>query len=118
MAQEERLAGPSTVLVGEVQNLYKTTKPSAMASHEIPSSILDLHGYTRVEALTKLDKSLNVWVDAAIRGSYPFVHPVLIVCGCGNQMLNETVQEWIRANDTVANAPKKSRSKAILDTRF
>jgi hypothetical protein len=107
MAQEERLAGPSTVLVGEVQNLYKTTKPSAMASHEIPSSILDLHGYTRVEALTKLDKSLNVWVDAAMWGSYSFVQPVLIVCGCGNRILSETVQEWIRANDTVANAPKK-----------
>ena len=37
---------------------------------------------------------------------YPFVLPDTIVCGCGNQVLSKTVQEWIRSNDRVSNAPK------------
>jgi hypothetical protein len=49
---------------------------------------------------------------------YPFVQPALLVCGCGNQILSETVQEWIRADDTVANAPKTGRSKAPIEARF
>ena len=65
-----------TILLG---NLYKTTKPSAMALHESSPSILDLHDYTRAEALTKLDDSRNVLVDAAMRGPYPFVQPVKYV---------------------------------------
>lgn len=97
------------VQVGEVQNLYKTTKPSDMVPHYHSSNqslTLDLHGYTRDEALVKLDESLKVWVDTAMHGSYPFVRPATIVCGCGNQVLSETVQEWIRANNKVSNAPK------------
>jgi len=107
------------IQVGEVQNLYKTAKPSNIASH--PSitrsalSTLDLHGYTREEALTKLDESLKVWINTAMQGSYPFVQPAVIVCGCGNQILSETVQEWIRSNDHVSNAPtiRSSRRKVI-----
>lgn len=97
------------VQVGEVQNLYKTTKPSAIVSHfSSPSKLLklDLHGCTRLEALMKLDESLKIWVDIAMQGLYPFVQQAVIVCGCGNQMLSETVQEWIRSNDKVSNAPK------------
>jgi len=97
------------VQVGEVQNLYKRTKPSAMASHHSPCSTcqtLDLHGCTREVALAKLDESLKVWVDTAMQGSYPFVIPATIVCGCGNQIMSDTVQEWIRSNDKVSNAPK------------
>ncbi|KAL3789137.1 hypothetical protein ACHAW5_007073 [Stephanodiscus triporus] len=88
------------VQVGEVQNLYKTTKTSAHTSlqqgqSEIPT--LDLHGCTRVEAIAKLNESLKVWVDTAMRGYDPFVITAVIVCGCGSQVLSETVQEWIKS---------------------
>jgi len=91
--------------VGEVQNLYKSNKVS---SKRYPSALstLDLHGYTRQDALMKLDESLKVWEDAAMQGSYPFVQPAMIICGCGNQILSETVYEWIRSNDKVSNAPR------------
>lgn len=99
------------IQVGEVNNLYKTTKPSVIASSHNrssndASSILDLHGCTREEALTKLDGALETWVDIAMQGSYPFILPATIICGCGNQILSEVVQEWIRSNDRVSNAPK------------
>jgi len=98
------------VQVGEVQNLYMTTKPSAMSSRtsQCSTSILDLHGCTREEALIRLNESLKVWVDTAMQGSYPFVIPATIVCGCGNQILSETVQEWIKATRNICNAPKNS----------
>ena len=102
------------VQVGEVQDLYKTTKSSAIVSHCSSYSMLstlDLHGCTRGEALMKLDESLKVWVDSAMQGSYPFVQQAVIVCGCGNQILSETVQEWIRSNDKVSNAPKVRSSR-------
>jgi len=97
------------IQVGEVSNLYKTTKPNQISS-SIDSSkhTLDLHGYTHAEALAKLDESLQVWNDAAMRGSYPFVQPAVIVCGCGNQVLSEVVEKWIKVNDNVSNAPKRS----------
>merc|ERR1712029_988410 len=84
------------VNVGEVQNLYKTKKPSAVAPSQRaesadPLPALDLHGCTKAEALAKLDKSLEAWVDAAMSGSYPFVRRVVIVCGCGSQMLSDVV---------------------------
>eukprot|EP00584_Thalassiosira_punctigera_P007328 CAMPEP_0172539702 /NCGR_PEP_ID=MMETSP1067-20121228/10851_1 /TAXON_ID=265564 ORGANISM="Thalassiosira punctigera, Strain Tpunct2005C2" /NCGR_SAMPLE_ID=MMETSP1067 /ASSEMBLY_ACC=CAM_ASM_000444 /LENGTH=510 /DNA_ID=CAMNT_0013325427 /DNA_START=288 /DNA_END=1817 /DNA_ORIENTATION=+ len=84
------------IQVGEVQNLYKTTKPSASSQHHnsCGASTLDLHGCTTKEALVKLDESLEVWVDAAMQGSYPFVIPATIVCGCGSQILSETVEKW------------------------
>lgn len=92
------------VHVGEVENLFKTTKPSRNVLYS--ASTLDLHGYTRDEALLKLNKSLPAWVDIAMKGSYPFVIPVMIVCGCGNQVLSETVEKWIRGHAQVANSPK------------
>jgi len=96
--------------VGEVENLYKTTKPSAIASHCSSSNTmptLDLHGCTKEEALKKLNESLKVWVDTAMQGTYPFVQPARIVCGCGNQILSEVVENWIRERQNVSNAPKK-----------
>ena len=98
------------VQVGEVQNLYRTTKQSVLSSQHSPSSAstLDLHGFTREEALIKLDESLKVWVDTAMHGSYPFVIPAMIVCGCGNQILSETVEKWIKSTRNVCNAPKNS----------
>ena len=103
------------IQVGEVQNLYKTTKPSyAMARDALSLPSLDLHGCTRYEALAKLDESLEIWTDAAMRGSYPFVQPAVIVCGCGNQILSEAVQDWIRSNDKVSNMPKARSSKKMM----
>jgi dsDNA-specific endonuclease/ATPase MutS2 len=97
------------VQVGEVQNLYKTTKSSALASsHQSQSSVptLDLHGCTREEAIARLNESLEEWVVTAMEGSYPFVITAVIVCGCGSQVLSETVQEWIKSTSQVRNAPK------------
>eukprot|EP00579_Thalassiosira_antarctica_P012385 CAMPEP_0201913032 /NCGR_PEP_ID=MMETSP0903-20130614/3550_1 /ASSEMBLY_ACC=CAM_ASM_000552 /TAXON_ID=420261 /ORGANISM="Thalassiosira antarctica, Strain CCMP982" /LENGTH=485 /DNA_ID=CAMNT_0048448129 /DNA_START=39 /DNA_END=1496 /DNA_ORIENTATION=- len=94
------------VQVGEVGNLYKTRKlPSYSPSNNTPS--LDLHGYKGDKALKKLDESLKLWVDTAMKGSYPFVMQVTIICGCGNQILREVVQEWIKSKRNVSNAPKK-----------
>ena len=73
--------------VGEVSNLYKTTKPSQKGTSvctPVSSTTLNLHGFTQEEALQKLNELLITWVDAAMRGSYPFVIPAKIVCGCGN----------------------------------
>jgi hypothetical protein len=97
------------VQVGEVQNLYKTTKSSALASsHLSQSSIpaLDLHGCTREEAIARLNESLEEWVDIAMKGYDPFVITAVIVCGCGTQILSETVQGWIKSTRQVRNAPK------------
>ena len=96
------------VQVGEVQNLYKTTKSSALASHQSQSSIptLDLHGCTREEAIARLNESLEEWVDIAMKGYDPFVITAVIVCGCGTQILSETVQGWIKSTRQVRNAPK------------
>ncbi|KAL3770451.1 hypothetical protein ACHAW5_001205 [Stephanodiscus triporus] len=97
------------VQVGEVQNLHKTTKTSALTSplhgrSGLPT--LDMHGCTREEAIAKLNESLKVWVDTAMRGYDPFVITAVIVCGCGSQVLSETVQEWIKSTGQVRNAPK------------
>jgi len=93
------------VQIGEVQNLYKTSRKTWRdAPHHRDAALLDLHGHTREEALRKLDDSLPRWMDAAMRGSYPFVMPVRIVCGGGHQLLSETVEKWIRGHEQVANA--------------
>jgi len=96
------------VQVGEVQNLYKTTKSSALALHQSQSSVptLDLHGCTREEAIARLNESLEEWVVTAMKGHDPFVITAVIVCGCGSQVLSETVQEWIKSTSQVRNAPK------------
>jgi hypothetical protein len=96
------------VQVGEVQNLYKTTKSSALASHQSRSSVttLDLHGCTREEAIASLNESLEEWVDIAMKGYDPFVVTAVIVCGCGTQVLSETVKGWIKSTSQVRNAPK------------
>ena len=100
-----------SIHVGEVSNLYKTTKPSqkhkgSSSTSSSAMATLDLHGFTQEKALQKLDESLITWVDAAMRGSYPFTIPAKIVCGCGNQVLSEVVEKWIHEHDQVANSPK------------
>ena len=68
--------------------------------------MIDLHGLTKDEALNKLDNNLPKWVDTAMKGEHPFVIPLKIVCGGGNQILSEAVESWIKQNDQVSNAPK------------
>lgn len=95
------------VQVGEAEHFYKTSKPSNLgASFQNNVPTLDLHGYTRDDAIAKLDESLSEWIDVAMKGCYPFVIQVVIVCGCGNQILSATVQEWIKSRHHVSNAPK------------
>lgn len=94
------------ILVGEVSNLYKSTKLSKKTETQQVSITIDLHGYTKEAAITKLDASLPSWVDAAMHGNYPFVIPVTIICGAGGQVLSEVVEQWIRENERVANARK------------
>jgi len=97
------------IQVGEVSNLYKTTKSTSRGRRQ-DDIMIDLHGLTAEEAVYKLDKHLPDWVDTAMKGTYPFVIPVKIVCGGGSQILAEVVENWIRQNDHVANAPKNMYS--------
>ena len=99
------------VRVGEVENLYKTSKPSKISTVAKTRSVddgisIDLHGYTKDEALHKLDDCLPQWVDMAMTSNYPFVVSVTIVCGKGSQVLSECVETWIKKNKKAANAPK------------
>ena len=99
------------VHVGEVQHLYKPHRKASRHrrsphGNAAAAEVLDLHGCTREEALRRLDARLPRWVDAAMRGAYPFVIPAKIVCGGGNQILAGTVETWIRDHAQVANAMK------------
>jgi len=98
------------VQVGEVTNLYKTSKHRTPGHNHQKLLQLDLHGFTKEDALNALNDSLPQWNGIAMSGSYPFVVPVEIICGCGSQILSEVVEQWIKCNDQVANAPK-SRKK-------
>jgi DNA-nicking Smr family endonuclease len=94
------------IVAGEVSNLYKSNKPSKKMKAQVKSITIDLHGYTKEAAVEKLNASLSSWIDAAMRGDYPFVIPVTIICGAGGQVLSEVVEQWIRDNERVANARK------------
>jgi hypothetical protein len=95
-----------SVHVGEAENLYKVTRPLDRTGVTI-----DLHGLTRDEALAELDAKLPEWINVAMRGAYPWVIPAVIVCGGGNQILSEAVDQWIKANVNVAKAPKLKFSR-------
>lgn len=101
----DKKAGKSQyiVLVGDPNNLYKTRNIKRSMSQIL---CIDLHGMSKTEALSKLDEHLPQWIDIAMRGSYPFVIPVKIICGKGSQTLSEAVAEWIRRKKEVSNAPK------------
>ena len=101
------------IRVGEVENLYKTTKPSKITTVTKTRGVydrisIDLHGYTKDEALCKLDECLPQWIDMAMKSNYPFVVLVTIVCGKGSQVLSEVVETWIKMNKKVSNAPKSN----------
>eukprot|EP00577_Skeletonema_sp_RCC1716_P011050 CAMPEP_0113434906 /NCGR_PEP_ID=MMETSP0013_2-20120614/35931_1 /TAXON_ID=2843 ORGANISM="Skeletonema costatum, Strain 1716" /NCGR_SAMPLE_ID=MMETSP0013_2 /ASSEMBLY_ACC=CAM_ASM_000158 /LENGTH=519 /DNA_ID=CAMNT_0000325123 /DNA_START=90 /DNA_END=1646 /DNA_ORIENTATION=+ /assembly_acc=CAM_ASM_000158 len=61
------------VHVGETDNLYKTRHTVVGKKNSLS---IDLHGYTRAQALEELDTKLPEWVNTAHRGQYPFVIPV------------------------------------------
>ena len=90
---------------GEPSNLFKTSKKRWTPPNS-PTPSLDLHGLSVKEALVRLDEALKMWIDAAQRSNYPFVVQAKIICGCGNQILSETVQNWIKQHKTVSRAPK------------
>mmetsp|Transcript_2252 Transcript_2252/g.3565 ORF Transcript_2252/g.3565 Transcript_2252/m.3565 type:complete len:213 (-) Transcript_2252:35-673(-) len=89
-----------SILVGE--GLYSTSK------NPLPRApiTIDLHGCTREEATLVLDENLPIWINTAMRGEYPWIIPVDIICGGGNQILSDVVQHWIQNNRHVANRPK------------
>ena len=90
--------------MGEVSNLYKTSKHHKDKKCHTQVKI-DLHGLTKQESFKSLDESLPIWYERAMSGSYPFVIQVEITCGAGRQVLSEVVEQWIKCNDQVANAP-------------
>lgn len=89
--------------VGDVASLYKTPKV-----HSDRLITIDLHGHSKDEAFEKLDGSLPLWIDAAMKGEYPWVIPVNIICGRGSQILSEAVRHWVQNRANVANRPKGS----------
>ena len=96
------------VLVGEVNNLYKSSKKKfrSLSSSQTQTITLDLHACSRYKALGVLRKHLPKWIDIAMKGEHPFVIPVDIVCGGGNQILSELVAQFIRDNPQIANRPR------------
>eukprot|EP00956_Cyclotella_meneghiniana_P020042 scaffold34931_cov38-Cyclotella_meneghiniana.AAC.6 len=98
-----------TINVGQVENLYKSSKRKYFPTKCLNQrACIDLHGLTSDEAIERLDKALIGWVDTAMRGEYPWVVPVDIICGGGNQILSETLKAWIKSKTNVANAPRCS----------
>jgi len=93
------------VHVGPPDNLHHTRHVFAPANR-IPVSV-DLHGLSREQAISELDTRLPVWYKSAMRSEYPFVLKVTIVCGGGNQILSEAVDQWIKMKDTVSKAPQR-----------
>lgn len=93
------------ILVGETSNLYKTRliHQSKTASHV---TVLDLHGCSKAEARAMLQNGLKEWYNMAMKGEFPFVIPVNIICGRGNQILSEFVAQFIRETPQIANRPK------------
>jgi len=84
-------------------NLYKAHQ---LLSRRKGIITLDLHGCTRDKARCILKESLRLWVDTAMRGEYPFVIAVDIICGGGKQVISELVAQFIHDNSQVANRPK------------
>ena len=110
--EDKAVTSQFIIHVGEVTNLYKSTKPSKRDhlkwKQQGNGSLIsiDLHGMTKGAALRKLDEQLHQWIDIAMRGEYPWVIPVVIICGKGSQTMSEAVEGWIKGNEKVANAPK------------
>lgn len=87
------------VVVGSQEHLFKTSKYSRYREVIKPHKI-DLHGFTKEDALVKLNDSLPAWIDEAMK-EHPWTINVNIITGCGNQILADTVEQWIRENGNV-----------------
>jgi hypothetical protein len=98
--------GSFVVNVGEVDNLYRTSKHCKQYPTK-PTITLDLHHHTKKQAVTALNQYLPSWIDTAMNGVHPYVIQVEIVCGKGSQVLSEVVEQWIKCQRQVAKAPKK-----------
>lgn len=85
--------------------MYKTSKRNKN-EHFQPKFTLDLHGHSKAQTLAVLDANLPSWINTAMKSDHPFIVPVEIVCGKGDQVLCEVVEEWIKSQKQVANAPK------------
>ncbi|KAL7502830.1 hypothetical protein ACHAXN_000729, partial [Cyclotella atomus] len=68
----------------------KSSKASRQTS--ITPHTLDLHGYTRAEALHKLDSYLPNWIDEAMKKDNCKL-PVNIISGSGSQIISEAVEQ-------------------------
>jgi DNA-nicking Smr family endonuclease len=95
------------IVVGQETNLYKSLKPSHRRNSQPLETIsLDLHGKSKDEAQQALDKSLPKWIKLAMEGGDPWVIPVDIICGGGNQILREVVAAWVKRENQVGNRPR------------
>ncbi|KAL7457470.1 hypothetical protein ACHAWC_009007 [Mediolabrus comicus] len=95
------------IVVGQESNLYKSFKSSYRRNSQSFKAIsLDLHGMSKDEAEQALKKSLLKWIKLAMNGGDPWVIPVDIICGGGNQILREVVDDWIKRENQVGNRPK------------
>ncbi len=93
-AKAGKIAFP--ILVGQVSNLYSSSKASRSRKARIRKIMsLDLHGLSKKQALETLKENLPRWVDTAMKGDYPFVIPIDVICGRGNQVLSEVVATFI-----------------------
>ena len=90
------------ILVGLESNLYSSSK----VSRNMKAISLDLHGFSKKQALKTSKKNLPRWVDTAMKGEHPWVIPVNVICGDGSQELSEVVAAWIHREKQVANRPK------------
>ena len=102
---DEAVNGSTIVNVGEIQNLYKTSKQSKL-NNSRPHFDVDLHGLNSKDARKKLDDSLPKWIDAAMKGEHPYVIRVKIIHGKGKQILSGMVEQWIKDHRQVTKAPK------------
>lgn len=107
--EDKAVTSQFMVHIGEISNLYKSSKPSKkkhQGGNGSSNISIDLHGMSRDIALQKLDEQLPKWIDIAMHGEYPFVVKVVIIVGKGSQILSEAVEGWIKENERVANVPK------------
>ncbi len=75
------------IVVGQETNLYKSLKSSHRRNSQPLKTIsLDLHGMSKDEALQTLHKNLPRWINLAMKGGDPWVIPVDIISGGGNQI--------------------------------
>jgi hypothetical protein len=58
--------------------------------------------------LDALNGNPQVWVDT-MKSNHPYVIQVEIICRKGSQILSGVVEQWVKSQKNVANAPKSKR---------